>query len=333
MVNLWAMAYLFMQNFRPLSRLRCFSTQLPTATKDVSKQKVALVFSYLGSKFSGLQYNDNSNVKSIEETIEDSLFAVGCILPSNYKDLKKIRWSRSSRTDKGVHAARVVISCKLELKRDWFESCSNGYPQLVCLLNQKLPADIRIISCTKVAGSFQARQACFWREYEYLLPTSMLSESPAEAERRVSLLNEALQKFEGVHSFHNFHKLSTKKLLKKRQTRNEAMPVWDQTSTEQPSSDFLLDEVDDDSDEDSEGEGEGLDEGFDSMGSAEAIRAAALKFSVSPHGSRRPFTSDWKPVDRISSPRTKLSIYSCRVKSWNDSELLIRVRGQSFLLQ
>jgi tRNA U38,U39,U40 pseudouridine synthase TruA len=45
-----------------------------------------------------------------------ALFDAGYIRESNYGDLDKIGWARCSRTDKGVHAARNVLSAKLELK-------------------------------------------------------------------------------------------------------------------------------------------------------------------------------------------------------------------------
>ena len=42
-----------------------------------------------------------------------ALLNAKCVSPSNAEDLSKVGWSRSSRTDKGVHAARLVVSAKV----------------------------------------------------------------------------------------------------------------------------------------------------------------------------------------------------------------------------
>jgi len=44
----------------------------------------------------------------VEDVLQAALDAAGCILPSNFGNLQKIGWSRSSRTDKGVHALANV---------------------------------------------------------------------------------------------------------------------------------------------------------------------------------------------------------------------------------
>lgn len=44
----------------------------------------------------------------MEDVLQAALDAAGCILPSNFGNLQKIGWSRSSRTDKGVHAQANV---------------------------------------------------------------------------------------------------------------------------------------------------------------------------------------------------------------------------------
>jgi hypothetical protein len=78
------------------------------------KRKVALVVGYVGTGYHGLQFNQKmAHLPTIEGEVEDALFRAGHIAGSNYRDLSKIGWSRSSRTDKGVHAARLVLNAKL----------------------------------------------------------------------------------------------------------------------------------------------------------------------------------------------------------------------------
>lgn len=46
--------------------------------------------------------------RSIEAFLVKALFAAGAIMESNVGPLAKIKWSRSSRTDKGVHSIATV---------------------------------------------------------------------------------------------------------------------------------------------------------------------------------------------------------------------------------
>jgi len=95
-------------------------------------------------------------------------------------DLSKISWSRSSRTDKGVHAARIVFSGKLELPVEGVPANPHAqplkFPDVVKNVNQFLPEHIQLFSCMKINHGFVARDECYWREYEYLLPVELISD-------------------------------------------------------------------------------------------------------------------------------------------------------------
>ena len=186
------------------------------------KRKMALVVSFVGSNYAGLQMNFNPKLSTIETELEKSLHKVGCISDSNHGLLGKIGWSRSSRTDKGVHCARMVISAKLLVKPDWLSL--DDYGEMVFLINEQLPPDIRVISCVKVNQGFRARDACTWREYEYILPVSLVTdkydtslstdkqvhsndekkhwcELPKDSKEAVSQLNKILKQMEGSHRY------------------------------------------------------------------------------------------------------------------------------------
>ena len=45
---------------------------------------------------------------TVENNLLRAAHAAGMVLPSNLAAQTKLRWSRSSRTDKGVHAASAV---------------------------------------------------------------------------------------------------------------------------------------------------------------------------------------------------------------------------------
>ena len=66
------------------------------------KARVALIVGYNGSGFNGSQ--KNPGVRTVEDEIEKALYAIKCISSYNFGDLKKVAWSRATRTDKSVHA-------------------------------------------------------------------------------------------------------------------------------------------------------------------------------------------------------------------------------------
>ncbi|KAG3137034.1 hypothetical protein PC128_g25811 [Phytophthora cactorum] len=119
-----------------------FSTAAPTK---LVKRKVAIVTGYMGTDHHGLQLNEN--VKTIEDDIRHAIFQACAKRESNFEDLGKIDWARSSRTDKGVHAGCIVFSGKLlideENKMDPVSGRVNGHKEA---LNASLPENIRVFS-------------------------------------------------------------------------------------------------------------------------------------------------------------------------------------------
>jgi organic hydroperoxide reductase OsmC/OhrA len=131
------------------SYLKCFTTKLKSvqseddiADSKLVKRKMVLVISYDGSDYFGLQMDPTSSLPTIESEVESTLHKLGCITDSNHRDLTKIQWSRSSRTDKGVHCARLCVSAKLEVSLSWIDQTNRAKP-LVHLINDALPPAIR----------------------------------------------------------------------------------------------------------------------------------------------------------------------------------------------
>jgi tRNA pseudouridine(38-40) synthase len=143
-----------LRNFHPLPQK---DSTLPI------KRKVAIVLCYVGTNYSGLQFNSNASKESVESVVESALHKIGCIRDSNFRQLQKSGWSRSSRTDKGVHAARIIVSAKLELSHQSVSNSDGNLTMLLFELNNVLPADIRALACHRVTKSFRARNACCWR--------------------------------------------------------------------------------------------------------------------------------------------------------------------------
>jgi tRNA pseudouridine(38-40) synthase len=204
---------------------RCFSVR---ASGGTLKRKVALVGGYIGTGYHGLQinHNDPDAIPTIENEFRKALTKAGHILDTNSHDLNRIKWSRSSRTDKGVHAGRIVFSAKLELPTELVESRHLGrsendiirFPEVVANTNKYLPENIRLFCCIKVGNSFCARENGKWRAYEYIFPFRLLysewnrNQTP---ERILQSFNQNLQQFEGNHNFHNFHRMSSREYKKK----------------------------------------------------------------------------------------------------------------------
>ncbi|KAI8622269.1 pseudouridine synthase, partial [Chytriomyces sp. MP71] len=127
------------------------------------KARVAVLFGYCGSGYKGSQLNPG--MPTIEAELMKAFVAAGAITAEN-NDPKKVGLNRCARTDKGVHAAGNVISLKLRI-----------IPNLVQAINAHLPKQIRIYDCLRVTSSFNAKNHCGGRQYEYCMPTYMLRKS------------------------------------------------------------------------------------------------------------------------------------------------------------
>lgn len=116
---------------------------------------------YAGTGYNGMQIQNNPDVKTIEGDLFKAFGEAGAISPENSDDLKKNGFMRAARTDKGVHAAGNVISCKLIIED----------PDIVSKINENLPDQIRLWGIERTNKSFDCRKMCSSRVYEYLLPT------------------------------------------------------------------------------------------------------------------------------------------------------------------
>ncbi|MFS7964671.1 putative tRNA pseudouridine(38-40) synthase, Pseudouridylate synthase [Helianthus anomalus] len=180
----------------------------PIRWEPYRKKKVVMRVGYVGTDYKGLQMQKDDSISSpIEKELETAIYKAGGIRDSNFGDLNKIAWARSSRTDKGVHSLSTMISLKMEIPESAWVGDPNG-TELANLVNTYLPKSIKVFSILPSQRSFDARRECNIRKYSYILPvevigiTSNLSE--AEIERHLSDFNNILNSFEGKHPFHNY---------------------------------------------------------------------------------------------------------------------------------
>lgn len=163
---------------------------------------------YVGSDYRGLQLQRHDPALStIEGELEKAIFEAGGIRDSNFGNLQKIGWARSSRTDKGVHSLATMISLKMEIPEFAWKDDPNGIALANCI-NLFLPENIKIFSILPSQRSFDPRRECNTRKYLYLLPAEIIGIrkdcSTAEVDYHLLNFNRILNAFEGEHPFHNY---------------------------------------------------------------------------------------------------------------------------------
>jgi tRNA pseudouridine38-40 synthase len=97
--------------------------------KRLPKKKCALLISYCGSGYSGLQINPQ--VASIELDLHKALAMAGAVSEDNQMNPIKNNFSRCARTDKGVHAGGNIVSLKMHLVENVIEKINSFLPKQV----------------------------------------------------------------------------------------------------------------------------------------------------------------------------------------------------------
>ncbi|KAG9151168.1 hypothetical protein Leryth_002738 [Lithospermum erythrorhizon] len=183
---------------------KVFSTTPPPPSQweAFRKKKVVMRVGYVGSNYRGLQIQRDQPELSMLQ-----FYRAGGIRDSNFGNLEKIGWVRSSRTDKGVHSLATMISLKMEIPDYAWNDDPNGIA-LANFINFHLPENIRVFSVLPSQKSFDARGECYIRNYTYLLPAEIIgiqkSFTDGEINSHISNFNNILNYFEGQHPFHNY---------------------------------------------------------------------------------------------------------------------------------
>lgn len=117
-----------------------------------TKQRVALVIQYLGTRFYGWQRQPQH--RSVQEEIEQVLSTV---------EQRPVTLHGAGRTDTGVHAAAQVAH---------FDATSSiPAHRWAAVLNSRLPEDILIRASASVEPEWHARFSASWRRYRYTIYT------------------------------------------------------------------------------------------------------------------------------------------------------------------
>lgn len=77
-------------------------------------------------------------VPTVEEVLETALLKAGFMRRENFGHFQKINWSRSSRTDKGVHALAAVVAFKAHCAADHWATDPEGL-EYASAINKYVP--------------------------------------------------------------------------------------------------------------------------------------------------------------------------------------------------
>lgn len=163
----------------------------------VKKKKIAMLLSYSGQGYLGLQRNQGT--KTIEEDLLVAMKNCNLINDEAYTRPQSIQFQRAARTDKGVSALRQALSMKLPEGANLDD------------INKELPEQIRVMAIHRVTKGFNSKTNCDARTYSYTLPTfafalhsMQISEDYRVLTDVIQKVNDVLKMFEGTHNFHNF---------------------------------------------------------------------------------------------------------------------------------
>ena len=170
-----------------------------------AKRKMCVTIAFVGSDFQGMQLQSPPGVPweaqppTVEHELMAALHSWGGIAKTNFGELKKNSWSRSSRTDRGVHAVGCSVACKLIVPLAEL-SANGGHLTAATLeeINSHLPPTVRVVDAHRVNKGFSAQRNAEARQYCYYLPRRALRG------RTVADLNAILRQYEGVMRVHNF---------------------------------------------------------------------------------------------------------------------------------
>uniref|UniRef100_A0A0P4VXG8 Pseudouridylate synthase 1 homolog n=1 Tax=Scylla olivacea TaxID=85551 RepID=A0A0P4VXG8_SCYOL len=166
------------------------------------RKRIALLLSFNGQEYYGMQRNMTGS--TIEDHLLKAMLDTGLITQEEFIIPKLFCFQRSSRTDKGVSAARLLVSFDLVLTE-----CDKS--EIKMKLNQHLNDKIRVMAVFKTIKTFSCKAWCDSRTYSYTCPSFAFASYKEVIQDSYRLPEDALEEirrlfaeYKGVHNFHNF---------------------------------------------------------------------------------------------------------------------------------
>ncbi|KAK4009375.1 tRNA pseudouridine synthase A isoform X2 [Daphnia magna] len=163
------------------------------------KKKFALLLSYCGQGYLGMQFNHG--FKTIEGELFQAFLKLGIMDDDSLNTPQSIHFQRAARTDKGVSAIRQVVSLKMRIPDE--DLCKE--------LNSLLPHCVQVLATRKVTAGFNSKTACDSRSYAYVMPTFAFASKEVPPSHQFRLKSETLDQvnsllsfFKGTRNYHNF---------------------------------------------------------------------------------------------------------------------------------
>ncbi|KAK7077696.1 tRNA pseudouridine synthase 1 [Halocaridina rubra] len=163
------------------------------------RKKFALLLSYSGKGYLGMQRNHG--FRTIEGDLLHAMVEANLMTEEGVQVPQLFQFQRAARTDKGVSAARQVVSVKLP----------DDVPDIASEINKRLCDQIRVMAVRRTTKGFNSKTWCDSRTYSYMCPTfafAPLEEITKEDYRITSevleQLRTTLKLYKGTHNFHNF---------------------------------------------------------------------------------------------------------------------------------
>lgn len=169
----------------------------------VKQAKYAMLLGYQGKKYFGMQLQ--KDLPTIESKLLEAMEKAGWITPAQRDKPFDFFFQRAARTDRAVSAARQM--CGMQLPRDDAKYQAEG----AGILNDILPADIRVFGLRRTTNFFHPQKQCDYRTYSYTCPSFVFAK-PTEltnAAFRISPdtlaeVNDILSIYKGTHNFFNY---------------------------------------------------------------------------------------------------------------------------------
>ena len=166
-----------------------------------TKKKYAIMMGFCGDGYRGMALN--VGVNTIEEELISALLKCKFIKPENARELGKMYFQRASRTDKGVSAARQVVSSNLNLGPDLKSAVSQ--------LNEALPDNIVVYDIIKATKHFDSHKFASSRVYEYNCPSFAMAPTLGDTwsgyrmtSQVLENVRQFLQNFVGTKNYYNY---------------------------------------------------------------------------------------------------------------------------------